>query len=140
MSLNNKQKILDLYAQIDHLYEEISLLEASVGWQEGYRGEGNEYLRTALSNLRSGQAGKWKEAVPLFKTSYGPDFCIPGANAYRKLSLDMYEALGMPRAPDRSDHSEQANLIRQSRKDIRSQVHTYIRRMRKYKIQNNYED
>jgi len=132
MTANNKQKILDLYSQIDSLYEQISLLEGEMGWLDTHRGEGNEYLREALSSLQSGQGGKWKEAVPIFRASYGVDFCIPGSNAYKKLTLDMYEQLNMPEAPDRKDHSAKANVLREKRINIRSVVHIYIKRMRKY--------
>jgi hypothetical protein len=129
MTANNKQKILDLYSQIDSLYEQISLLEGEMGWLDTYRGEGNEYLRDVLN---VGPNTKWKDAIPVMQKSYGPDFCYPGTNAYRKLSMDMYEQLGMPKAPDRNDHSDRANQLRQLRKDIRSKTFTYISRMRKY--------
>jgi len=129
MATDNKQKILDLYAEIDRIYEEISLLEAAQGWGGSTRGEGHEFLSEAL---RANQASKWKDAIPIFKKSYGQDFCFSGTIANRKLVLDMYGELGMPDAPDRSDHSEAANQIRQRRKDVRSKVHVYITRMRSY--------
>ena len=129
MATDNKQKILDLYAEIDRLYEEISLLEAAQGWAGSTRGEGHEFLSEAL---KATQASKWKDAVPIFQKSYGADFCFSGTNANRRLVLDMYGELGMPDPPDRSDHSEPANLIRQRRKDVRSKVHVYITRMRNY--------
>ncbi len=129
MIASKKQKILDLYSQIDRLYEEISLLEADQGWSDKPRGEGNEYLRDALN---VGPNTKWKDAIPIMQKSYGPDFCYPGTNAYRKLSMDMYDQLGMPKAPDRNDHSDRANELRQLRKDIRSKTFMIISRMRKY--------
>ena len=129
MIASKKQKILDLYSQIDRLYEEISSLEADQGWGGELRGEGNEYLWDVLN---VGPNTKWKDAIPVMQKSYGPDFCYPGTNAYRKLSMDMYEQLGMPKAPDRNVHSDRANQLRQLRKDIRSKTFTYISRMRKY--------
>ena len=129
MTSDNKQRILDLYGQIDRLYEEIRLLEASEGWAGSLRGEGNEFLIKAFSDI---QHGKWKSAVQIFKSSYGLDFFVPGTNGYKKLSQDMYEQLLIPKAPDRNDHSINANLLRQKRNNIRSQVHTYISRMKKY--------
>ena len=129
MIASKKQKILDLYAQIDHLYEEISRLEADEGWGYKLRGEGNEFLSEALN---VGPNSKWRDAIPVMQKSYGPDFCYPGTNAYRKLSMDMYEHLGMPKAPERSDHSGAANEIRQLSKNIRAKTFVLISRMRKY--------
>ena len=82
--------------------------------------------------LNLGPNTKWKDAIPVMQKSYGPDFCYPGTNAYRKLSMDMYEQLGMPKAPDRNDPSDKANELRQLRKDIRSKTFMIISRMRKY--------
>lgn len=132
MDGTKKQKILSLYAQIDRLYEEISILEQGEGGFCGPRFEGVELLSDPFNGLLTSNKGKWVDAIPIFKNSYGSDFYIPGTDAYRKLSLDMYSELGMPDAPSRDDHSAAANEARQKRKDIRSTVHVYINRMRKY--------
>lgn len=133
-----ERRIRELEAENEYLKKLLSISqpEKNLTPKANIEYIGNNTLKDAIEKINS---NKWVEASLIIAKQYGRDFMIKESINFSILKKAMYEFHKMPEAPLRTDKSREANMARESRKNIRAKVYTYIDRMGDYYMkQMNY--